>query len=404
MIREFRLHSNCHPANDRLQNARPREGDRKNRSRANPHSGPGIRSRLFYLEGVFPKTPPFNTARKRDGMTMGAMRLAGLVLFALNLVACATPPARRAPQPRGQEAALIPATLHMTLSDGAIAPMRRWPAKGQTRAIVLALHGFGDSRDAWEFPAPQLRDAGIEVIAPDARGFGETASRGQWSSTDRLVRDAREEAQFVHAHHPDLPLYVMGESMGGAVATLLASDPQDDPIRGVILVSPAIWRFDPLSRLILNGLDTLAPDWLFTGAHVPGEHIATNNLAALRRLYFDPLTLHGYRLDTLRGLVDLMAAASAAAARVHKPMLVLYGDRDQMIPAAPMALFWHRLPSSVRKDLITGGHHLLLRDRNGRNATDDIASWILHPDSLLPSGGDVAAAVWMAGDPGHDTP
>lgn len=337
-------------------------------------------------------------------MSISTMRLAGLVLFALALVACATPPTRHTPQPRGQEATLIPATLHMTLSDGAIAPMRIWPAKGQTHAIVLALHGFGDSRDAWEFSAPQLTESGIEVIAPDARGFGETASRGQWSSTDRLVRDAREEAHFVHAQHPDMPLYIMGESMGGAVATLLASDRQDDTIRGIILISPAIWRFDPLSRLILDGLDTLAPDWLFTGAHVPGEHIATNNLAALRRLYFDPLTLHGYRLDTLRGLVDLMAAGSAAAAQVHRPMLVLYGDRDQMIPVAAMALFWHRLPSTVRKDLISGGHHLLLRDRNGRNATGDIASWILHPDCLLPSGGDAAATVWMAGDPAHAEP
>ncbi len=320
------------------------------------------------------------------------------------LAGCAAPPPRHAPQPRGQEAALIPATTTLTLSDGARAPLRIWAARGQTRAVVLALHGFGDSRDAWEFSAPQLADSGIETIAPDVRGFGETASRGRWSSTSRLVQDAHEEARWAQLQNPGIPLFVMGESMGGAVATLLASSPASQGISGVILISPAIWRFDPLSRLILNSMDWMAPDWVFTGAHVPGEHIATNNLAALRRLYFDPLTLHGYRLDTLRGLVDLMAAAEAAAPRIQGPALLLYGDLDQMIPAAPMARFWQHLPSHTRKDLVPGGHHLLLRDRNGRNATADIASWILTPDHLLPSGGDSAAAAWMAGDPGHEGP
>ncbi|WP_336946583.1 alpha/beta fold hydrolase [Asaia sp. HN010] len=320
------------------------------------------------------------------------------------LAACSAPKPARVPQPRGQEAALIPATLHFSLSDGGVAPMRVWPSAGQPRAIILALHGFGDSRDAWEFSAPQLAAAGIETIAPDLRGFGETRSRGAWSSTARMVQDAREEALWIHARNPGIPLYVMGESMGGAVSTLLATDPPPETISGVILVSPAIWRFDPLSRLMLDGLDVIAPDWVFTGAHVPGEHIATNNLAALRRLYFDPLTLHGFRLDTLRGLVMLMASGQDAASRVQLPLLVLYGDQDQMIPAPPMAVFWKHLPPAARRDLIPGGHHLLLRDRNGRNATGDIASWVLTPDRLLPSSGDVAAAAWMAGDPGHFMP
>ncbi|WP_240149367.1 alpha/beta fold hydrolase [Asaia sp. As-1742] len=372
MIREFRPHSN-HRRRVTAIDARPEKG-----------KGASISPRAWLA------------------------RLVPVVICGLILSGCTTAPPRHAPQPRGQEAALVSASMHITLSDGAVAPLRVWPAKAPMHAIILALHGFGDSRDAWEFSAPQLAASGIETIAPDARGFGETTSRGRWSSTARLVQDAREEARFIHARNPTVPLFIMGESMGGAVATILAADPQaareGAGLSGVILVSPAIWRFDPFSRLVLQGLDTIAPDWVFTGAHVPGEHIATNNIAALRRLYFDPLTLHEYRLDTLHGLVELMAASEGQARNVQLPMLVLYGNHDQMIPAPPMASFWHHLPAGVRKDLIPGGHHLLLRDRNGRNATGDIASWILHPDQLLPSGGDAAAAAWMAGDPGHFGP
>ena len=46
--------------------------------------------------------------------------------------------------------------------------------RGHPWAVVLALHGMNDSRDAWEYPAPDFAAHGVAVFAPDQRGFGET--------------------------------------------------------------------------------------------------------------------------------------------------------------------------------------------------------------------------------------
>lgn len=323
--------------------------------------------------------------------------LAACALAAL-LSACAGTP-RRVPHPHGQEAALIPPDTTLTLSDGARIPVRIWRPPAQPRAIVLALHGFGDSRDAWEMPAPKLVAQGIAIFAPDQRGFGQAPGCGGWTSTERMVADAREEAAWLHAQYPATPLFVMGESMGGAVALRLDEEPDPTPIAGTILVAPAVWRLDDASRATLAVMDAVAPHWRFDGSDLPVRIVPSDNLAALRRLYFDPLTLHSSTLHALHGLVELMAAARAGATHARLPVLAIYGDNDQLVPPGPMARFWRALPHAVRRDEIPGGHHLLLRDRAGARATADIAAWILRPDHALPSGGDIAAAAWSAGDP-----
>ncbi|MFT9297404.1 MAG: alpha/beta fold hydrolase, partial [Gluconobacter sp.] len=139
--------------------------------------------------------------------------------------------------PTAKETALISPDVTLSMSDGGHIPLRIYPAAHSLKAVILALHGFGDSRDAWEFFAPPLSTAGIEIVAPDQRGFGATQDAGGWSSTARMVQDTREELAWLHGRYPDLPLYVMGESMGGAVALLLATNPPPE-LSGTILLAP----------------------------------------------------------------------------------------------------------------------------------------------------------------------
>ncbi|KXV33188.1 hypothetical protein AD940_11080 [Gluconobacter thailandicus] len=296
-------------------------------------------------------------------------------------------------RPTTDETALIPPNVTLDMSDGARIPLRIYPASQPLRAVILALHGFGDSRDAWEFFAPPLSAAGIEIVAPDQRGFGATQDAGDWSTTTRMVQDAQEELAWLHGRYPDLPLYVMGESMGAAVALLLATDPPPE-LSGTILLAPAIMKIGEPWQTVLDGIDTVAPRWKLDGSAVPGERVASDNIHALRRMYFDPLTQHSSTIHPLFGLTHLMTAAFNAAPHVRSPMLVVFGGRDQFVLPPYTARFLKRLPPSVRLDEFPTAHHLISRDK--RITPQDVASWILTPDRALPSGGDIAAALWKA--------
>ena len=296
---------------------------------------------------------------------------------------------------------LVPADLVWTLSDGARLPVRVWqPLATEPRAVVLALHGINDSRDAWEIPGPLLAADGIALYAPDQRGFGEAPARGHWPGTDRLVDDAAEMVRLAAATHPGLPVFVMGESMGGAVALCLAARPDHPPVAGFILLSPAVWgsrQMSPLMTASLWAASTFLPDWQLTGRELPLHVQASDNLAALYRLSYDPLTLKGTRTASLRGLVQLMTRAAAAAPDVRGSMLVAYGARDQLVPPGAMAASWSLLPSGVRRAYYPHGYHLLMRDRGRQAVIADVAGWIAAPGRPLPSGADLAAAAWTAG-------
>ena len=148
---------------------------------------------------------------------------------------------QQAPLPAG----LPLAEDSFTLADGARVPVRTWQPPTQPgerpAAVILALHGFNDSRDAWALPGPMLAAAGIVVYAPDQRGFGAAPGRGMWPGDRALADDAAAMLATLRARHPGVPLFAMGESMGGAVLMTLAARPDRPAIDGWILLAPAVW-------------------------------------------------------------------------------------------------------------------------------------------------------------------
>jgi len=90
------------------------------------------------------------------------------------------------------------------------------------RGAALLIHGFQDAAASWELTAPHLIEAGLRVIAPDLRGFG-SAPRAPSGSYYHFPDYIADVAEIVEALVPrEEPLFVVGHSMGGTVATLYA--------------------------------------------------------------------------------------------------------------------------------------------------------------------------------------
>ncbi len=244
---------------------------------------------------------------------MPPTRRAALAL-SLGLAACAvtgTPPGPAIMTPKLGPQGFV-------TRDGAVLPARHWVPAGEVQRVVLALHGFNDSRDSWELPAPAMADAGCLVFAPDQRGFGAAPLRGLWAGMDTMVRDAADMAAALRATYPGLPLFLMGESMGGAVLMNLATGPEAPEVAGYVLLAPAVWgraRMNVLMRSSLWFASTFLPG--VTASRPPPQIkiYPSDNPDAMRRLSTNPLTIKETRFDTLAGLVDLMDAAMALRLR-----------------------------------------------------------------------------------------
>ncbi|MCT6837406.1 MAG: lysophospholipase [Bifidobacteriales bacterium] len=320
-----------------------------------------------------------------------------MLCYALCLTGCSTGPRPETWPHSPTESAFIPASLSLPLSDGKSAPIRLYtpPQNKPLRGVILAFHGFGDSRDAWEVMAPPLTQAGFLIVAPDIRGFGAFPTPRTWSNTQRLIADSVTEAQWCHQQWPKQPLYLMGESMGGAIALLTSTALQAPHPAGLILLAPAIMTLGQPWQSLLEGWNLITPQARLTGAHMPGHHIATRNIKALRRMFFDPLTRHGTTVHALRGLTHLMSHATQETPKLHTPTLLIWGDRDQFVPASATHHLIQRVPQGLlRLDELPHGYHLISREPQKRPSRD-ILSWLEQPGHFLPSGGDSAATMWL---------
>ena len=231
------------------------------------------------------------------------------------LEACAHPPVYNPVLPPLPAAALQVNEL-FTMADGAALPVREWLPAGKPSAILLALHGFNDSRDAANLPAPIFAGSGIAVFAPDQRGFGAAPLRGRWAGAATMQADAATMLRQLRARYPGVPLFAMGESMGGAVVMTLAASPDAPPVDGWILISPAVWGRRQMGVVLSSGLwlvSSVLPGLSVTGNEVALRVVASDNRDALLAFARNPLTIRRTRFDTLRGLTDLMDDAQAAA-------------------------------------------------------------------------------------------
>ena len=261
----------------------------------------------------------------------------------------------------------------------------------QPAAIILALHGFNDNRNAFDWFAAFAVERGYRIEAFDQQGFGSNRNRGLWPGNAALAADLRSRVVALRDEWPETPIFVLGESMGAAVATIaFADDPP--PIDGIVMAAPAVWggpAFNPLFRAVLMTSASLFPRREVTGRGLGRR--ASDNDEALIALGSNPLTIRETRLDAVAGLVRLMDAAVARAPDLDLPTLVLFGERDEIIPPDVIGRFVERLdPSRCAAVVYPEGWHLLLRDLQRERVWSDIITWLE---------GEVPAAAEACGSP-----
>lgn len=274
------------------------------------------------------------------------------------------------------------------MADAARLPLQVWAAENP-RAIILGLHGMNDYANAFDAPGTWFAGKGITLYAYDQRGFGRAPGRGLWAGNGQMVRDLETVLRLVRARHPRVPVYLLGTSMGGAVAlrALGGAGGEALPVDGVILAAPAVWGWSNLNALYKTSL------WL--GAHLlPGQTLSgrgleiwpSDNIDMLKRLGADPLVLKETRIDAVYGLVGLMEEAYQAAEEVRVPVLLLYGAKDEIIPEEAVRKMAGHIKAPLTIAYYGKGYHMLLRDLQAETVYRDVAVWITDREMPLPSG------------------
>ena len=270
--------------------------------------------------------------------------------------------------------------------DGAHLPIRIWTSNNsKPQAIIIAVHGFNDYSNFFKAPGSFLAKKNITTYAFDQRGFGAAPKPGLWPGVATLTSDLMSLTSVIQALHPKIPLYLLGESMGGGVVMVTLKNAREQEqalgLSGVILSAPAIW-----GRQFMPWYQTTA---LWVAAHtfprtkLTGQGLkitASDNIVMLRALASDPLVIKKTRIDAVYGLTNLMDQALESARELNDPLLVLYGKKDEVIPRKSTMEMLSRLPEKAKATrkiiLYDNGYHMLMRDLQAETVWRDISNWI----------------------------
>ena len=237
------------------------------------------------------------------------------------------------------------------------------PADG--RYGLLLLHGFGDTPQTLRYLADHLHAQGWAVRAPLLPGHGRTLDAFASSRADQWVDYAREELVKLRARYESVA--IVGLSMGGALATILAADARD--VRALVLLAPYLSMPTRLRRAasVHRTLAVLFPFLRGGGDRsIRDPNEAARNLAygfATPRLVYE-----------LRRVVD---RARAAAPAVSTPTLVVQSRQDNRIPPDAAERSFNLFRGPDRRLLWTEGNgHIVTVDYGRQAVFAAVADWL----------------------------
>lgn len=260
-------------------------------------------------------------------------------------------------------------------------PLKVWLPADEIDGVIIAVHGFNDYSNFIKDSVDFFNNQKLAIYSYDQRGFGETATRGLWSGRQTLAHDLNTLTKLVKDSHPQVPVFILGDSMGGAVAILSMAKKDAPTVNGVILIAPAVWARSEMpfyQRLVLWIAAHTVPWKKVTGESL--EIKASDNIEMLRALGRDPVVIKETRIDVIYGLSNLMDDAYKSAGAIQTKILLLYGNKDEIIPWQPVYDFYKRLPSKEpgqhQMILYENGYHMLLRDLQAEVVMKDIVDWV----------------------------
>ncbi|MBX9693646.1 MAG: lysophospholipase [Cyanobacteria bacterium] len=267
-----------------------------------------------------------------------------------------------------------------------VLPICKWqdPSKSP-RAVALLLHGISQRAYTLRTVASQLASKGIIVYGLDLRGHGwwhheKTKGDGGYKSDyPEAVTDTREVMQVIAQNHPHMPLFLVGESVGSAVALRAATMSPPENLKGLVLCGAGskcsrtklTWFMSDFSKACLGRPVNIVRYQRKYG---------TDDLEALEETIKDPLQRKTFALSELWRARCVLRGNKKFAKRLDPQLsvLMIHGKDDGTLTLKSAEKVYAKVPSFDKKLVVVPGcGHILLGTGNPKKqVTEPIAHFI----------------------------
>ncbi|MFF4799305.1 alpha/beta hydrolase [Streptomyces sp. NPDC001351] len=261
----------------------------------------------------------------------------------------------------------------VTGSHGSIA-VREWPRE-RPRYLALVVHGYGEHAGRYEELAGVLVEHGAGVFAPDHAGHGRSAGeRVLVEDFEDLVGDVHVVAELARSVHPEVPVVLIGHSMGGLISARYAQR-YGDELAALVLSGPVIGAWElPGQLLALDEIpDTpISPASLSRDTAVGAAYVA------------DPLVWHGpMKRPTVEAFARTLETVAKNGDVGRLPLLWLHGDDDRLVPLPGSRVGVEQLSGGdLTERIYPGARHEVFNETNKAEVFEDLSRFL---DGVLTS-------------------
>ena len=278
--------------------------------------------------------------------------------------------------------------FRLTSSDGLCLACARWDSQGPAHGVVQIAHGMGEHMGRYASTIEVLVAAGLAVYANDHRGHGLTARSpshlGEFGGGgfELLVQDLVRLSELARDENPDLPLILLGHSMGSFAAERYIIDHSHE-IDGLILCgSGSLYGLARTALRVSAGSNLL--NAAFEPARTPLDWLSRDQ-AVVDAFIADPLCFADLRPEALASFLGAAPRLSNPVAlrkmRCDLPVCLFSGSEDpvgQQLRGVHLLIDRYRDAGlrNITCDFYPGGRHEMLNEINRRDVQTRLLGWI----------------------------
>ncbi|WP_341959517.1 lysophospholipase [Pseudomonas sp. RC10] len=281
-----------------------------------------------------------------------------------------------------------------------------WLTLGDPKAVVMLSHGMAEHSGRYERLGSALTGAGFALYAHDQRGHGRTAAHGvlgHYADQDgwnKVVGDLALLNATIGERHGDVPVFLLGHSMGSYIAQAyllhhsaslqgaVLSGSNFQPVSlyrtAAVVARMERWRQGPTGRSALIEFLSFGSfnqkfkpvrtsfDWLSRDPEEVDKYVS------------DPLC--GFRctnqfwLDMLRGMQQISKTSNLAQIDKSLPMLIMGGECDPVSEGKRLKDLAEALTGThhpfVTLKIYPQARHEILNETNREEVTHDLLAWL----------------------------
>jgi lysophospholipase len=208
-----------------------------------------------------------------------------------------------------------------------------WVPDASPTAVLVLAHGKDEHIGRYRHLVSALTGRGYAVYAHDHRGHGKSdGPRGVIQRFDAYVDDLDLLVEHARGRHPGLPIYMLGHSMGGLIATryALAHRPK---LSGLILSGPALLIAEDVpawKKRLLLAVGRIAPNRPIPRTDSAPDRLSRN--PEIERAFHDDELCNNARtrLGFVRALYLAAEATRPRCAELRLPLLIMHGEADTL--------------------------------------------------------------------------